>query len=106
MTPRNDQQLAAQLSEAEARNPYLERRRQLGPPRRMTGRERRWLDPTKGVFKVFERWVDRLLSRVVYARLASHSDPYSRILNNRFSVAEISVSPAGWPKGVSGLRAL
>ena len=30
-------------------------RRRIGPPRLMTGRERRRLDPTKGLWKVLER---------------------------------------------------
>jgi len=72
----------------------------------MTGRERRWLDPNKGVFKVFERQMDRLVSRFVYPHLLGLWHPYSWLLPRRFSLAEISLSPAGWPKDIARLKVL
>ena len=53
------------------------RRRQLPPPRVMTGRERRWLDPDRGALKLFERRVDILVSRFLYPQLARVWNPYS-----------------------------
>lgn len=81
------------------------RRRKLDPPRRMTGRERRWLDPNRGVVKLLERQVDRLLSRYLYPRLHLWN-PYSRLLARRFCVGEISLAPPRWPRGLEPLRVL
>jgi uncharacterized protein len=84
----------------------LTRRRQLQPPRRLTGRERRWLNPSKGAFKLLERCIDRVASRFIYPHLLGLWHPYSWLLPRRFSLAEISISPAGWPKGLRGLKVL
>jgi hypothetical protein len=81
------------------------RRRKLGPPRRMTRKERRWLDPNRGLVKLLERQADRLLSRYLYPRLDLWN-PYSRLLARRFSVGELSVVPPRWPRGLEPLRVL
>ncbi len=72
----------------------------------MTGRERRRLNPNKGLLKVLERRVDVLVSRFLYPHLLGLWHPYSWLLPRRFSLAEISVSPAGWPKAVAPLKVL
>jgi predicted MPP superfamily phosphohydrolase len=72
----------------------------------MTGRERRRLDPTKGVWKVLERRVDLVVSRFVYPHLLRLWNPYSGLLARRFSVAEISLSPSRWPRDLPPLRVL
>jgi uncharacterized protein len=72
----------------------------------MTGRERRRLDPTKGLWKVLERRVDLVVSRFVYPHLLRLWNPYSRLLARRFSLAEISVSPPRWPKDLPPLTVL
>jgi predicted MPP superfamily phosphohydrolase len=82
------------------------KRRELSPPRRMTGRERRWLDPNKGFLKVLERRIDLVMSRFVYPHLFGLGNPYSWLLARRFSLAEISVSPTGWPGGLPPLKVL
>ena len=87
-------------------NLTIERRRYLKQPRQMTGRERRRLDPNKGLFKVLERQIDRLVSRFVYPHLLGLWHPYTWLLPRRFSLAQISLSPAGWPRDISRLRVL
>ncbi|TMA13101.1 MAG: metallophosphoesterase [Deltaproteobacteria bacterium] len=72
----------------------------------MTGRERRRLNPNKGLLKVLERRVDVLVSRFLYPHLLGLWHPYSWLLPRRFSLAEISVSPGGWPKAVAPLKVL
>ena len=72
----------------------------------MTGRERRRLNPNKGLLKVLERRVDVLVSRFLYPHLLGLWHPYSWLLPRLFSLAEISVSPAGWPKAVAPLKVL
>lgn len=82
------------------------RRRQLPPPRVMTGRERRWLDPDRGALKLFERRVDILVSRFLYPQLARVWNPYSWQLQRRFSVADAEMAPPGWPSSAGRLRVL
>jgi predicted MPP superfamily phosphohydrolase len=72
----------------------------------MTGSERRWLDPNKGFLKLLERRIDVVMSRFVYPHLLGLWNPYSWLLARRFSLAEISVSPIGWPGGLPPLKAL
>jgi predicted MPP superfamily phosphohydrolase len=86
--------------------PVTQKRRQLQPPRRMTGKERRWLDPNHGALKLLERFIDRLASRFIYPHLLGLWHPYSWLLPRRFSVAEISLSPAGWPTNQRLLKVL
>ncbi|MGH7826762.1 MAG: metallophosphoesterase [Candidatus Binatia bacterium] len=84
----------------------IPRRRQLAPPRQMTGKEHRWVNPNNGWLKVLERKADILISRFLYPRLTSFWNPYSWLLERRFSLGEISVSPNGWPKDLGPLRVL
>jgi hypothetical protein len=72
----------------------------------MTGRERRWLNPNRGPLKILERNLDLIVSRFLYPRLGHLWSPYSRLLERRFGVADIEVSPAGWPRGAGRLRVL
>jgi predicted MPP superfamily phosphohydrolase len=72
----------------------------------MTGKERRWLDPNHGALKLLERFIDQLASRFVYPHLLGLWHPYSWLLPRRFSVAEISLSPPGWPRDVRMLKVL
>jgi predicted MPP superfamily phosphohydrolase len=72
----------------------------------MTGNERRRLDPNKGPLKLLERRIDIFTSRFVYPHLLGVWNPYSWILARRFSLAEISVSPAGWPADLTPLKVL
>ncbi|HWP60963.1 MAG TPA: metallophosphoesterase [Candidatus Acidoferrales bacterium] len=82
------------------------KRRKLAAPRPMTGKERRWLNPNRGLVKVLERRADYIVSRFVYPHLLGVWNPYSWLLPRRFSLAEISLSPAGWPAGVGRLQVL
>jgi uncharacterized protein len=82
------------------------RRRQLAPPRIMTGAERRWLDPSRGFFKLLERNLDLFVSRFVYPQLLGVWNPYSWLLNKRFALAEVTICPPLWPQKVSPLRIL
>ncbi len=72
----------------------------------MTGKERRWLDPNKGFFKVLERRMDLVVSRFLYPHLLGVWNPYSWLLARRFSLAEISISPAGWKRDLARLKVL
>jgi len=82
------------------------RRRRLPPPRRMTGKERRRINPNRGLIKLCDRYADILLSRFVYPFLAPLWNPYSWLLERRFSLAEAEISPADWPAGLMPLRVL
>ncbi|HEY1269127.1 MAG TPA: metallophosphoesterase [Candidatus Binatia bacterium] len=103
---RADEQLAVKFPEQEERSVYITRRRTLKPPRLMTGRERRWLDPNKGLFKIFERAIDRYISRYVFPHLLGLWHPYTWLLPRRFCLAEASLKPLGWPKDMPRLRVL
>jgi predicted MPP superfamily phosphohydrolase len=72
----------------------------------MTGRERRWLNPNRGPLKILERNLDIIVSRFLYPRLAHVWSPYRWLLQRRFGVADIEVSPTGWPVGGGRLRVL
>ena len=80
--------------------------RRLPTPRVMTGRERRWINPNKGVFKVLERNMDIVVSRFLYPYLSAVWNPYGWLLENRFDLAETSLSPQGWPVELDPLRVL
>jgi predicted MPP superfamily phosphohydrolase len=84
----------------------LVRRRQLSPTRVMTGKERRWINPNKGAFKLLERNMDMIVSRFLYPHLSAMWNPYSWLLEKRFSLAETSLSPQGWPPGLAPLKVL
>jgi len=72
----------------------------------MTARERRWLNPNTRVLKVVERALDIIVSRLLYPHLARVWNPYSWLLETRFSLGEAEVSPPGWPVACRRLRVL
>jgi len=80
--------------------------RQLPLPHVMTGKERRWINPNKGAFKVLERNMDIVVSRFLYPYLSAVWNPYSWLLENRFTLAETALSPQGWPAELDPLRVL
>lgn len=82
------------------------RKRQLAAPRRMSGRERRRINPNHGLIKLCDRYADIFLSRFVYPFLEPVWNPYSWLLERRFSVAETKLSPPLWPRGIAPLRVL
>ncbi len=82
------------------------RRRQLPPPRLMTGNERRWINPNKGLVKIVERYLDLTLSRFIYPHLSAVWNPYSWLLERRFCLAQPRISPPCWPHGLSPLKVL
>lgn len=81
-------------------------RHPLPPVRRMTGRERRWVNPNRGFVKLLERRIDRLFSRYVYPHLLGIWSPYSWQLPRRLCITEGSVAPTPWPAKMSPLRVL
>jgi hypothetical protein len=72
----------------------------------MTGKERRWLDPNRGLFKVFERAIDRYVSRHIFPHLLGIWHPYTWLLPRRFCLAETALAPIGWPKAMPPIRVL
>ncbi|MGH7887975.1 MAG: metallophosphoesterase [Candidatus Binatia bacterium] len=81
-------------------------RRQLAAPRRMTGNERRLMNPNRGLIKRGERAMDMLFSRFVYPLLGPMWNPYSWFLERRFGLAETKLSLVGWPSGLAPLSVL
>jgi hypothetical protein len=81
-------------------------RRHLDPPRVMTGRERRHMNPDRGWIKLCERYLDMMISRFVYPLVGEVWHPYSWLLEHRFALAETKLSPAGWPRGLAPVRVL
>jgi uncharacterized protein len=84
----------------------IQRRQKLGPPKPLTGTERRRINPNHGLVKLFERNMDRLVSRFLYPHLSPIWSPYTWIIERRFRVAETVVSPAGWPRNLPPMRVL
>jgi len=84
----------------------IERRQKLAPPKPLSGKERRLLNPNHGLVKLFERNMDRLISRFLYPHLSAIWNPYAWVIERRFRVAETTLSPAGWPPGLPPLRVL
>ncbi|HSK30674.1 MAG TPA: metallophosphoesterase, partial [Candidatus Limnocylindria bacterium] len=64
------------------------------------------MNPNRGLIKLCERYLDMSISRFVYPLLGDLWNPYSRLLERRFSLAETRLSPAGWPPGLAPLRVL
>jgi predicted MPP superfamily phosphohydrolase len=89
-----------------ADQPPALKRRQLPPPRVMTGYERRLLNPNRGAIKLCERRLDMFFSRFVYPLFGHIWSPYCWVLERRFSLAETKLAPAGWPRGLAPLRVL
>ena len=72
----------------------------------MTGKKRRWLNPTSGLLKLSERAIDRVASRYIYPHVIGIWSPYSRQLPRRFCLAETNLCPQRWPKTLRRLRVL
>jgi predicted MPP superfamily phosphohydrolase len=81
-------------------------KRQLGAPRFITGKERRHINPNRGLVKLVERYIDIAVSRFIYPHLTRFWNPYRWLLEQRFRLAEARVVPPGWPRGLAPLRAL
>ncbi|HEY5544156.1 MAG TPA: metallophosphoesterase [Candidatus Binatia bacterium] len=82
------------------------KRRRLPPPRMLTGTERRRINPNRGLIKLGERYADFFISRFVYPLLGHVWSPYCWVLDRRFCLAETTLSPACWPRGLAPLRML
>jgi predicted MPP superfamily phosphohydrolase len=82
------------------------RRRPLKKLRVMTGKERRWMNPNRGLIKRCERLMDMLVTRFVYPMLGHVWNPYSWLLTRRFALAETKLAPRGWPTGLKPVRVL
>lgn len=80
--------------------------RELPPPRLMTGKERRLMNPNRGVIKRCERAADIFISRFIYPLLGRVWNPYSWLLERRFEVATSKLSPPRWPRGLTPLRVI
>ena len=80
--------------------------RKLGSPRPMTGKKRRWLNPTRGLMKLTERALDRIASNYIYPHIIGAWSPYSWQLPRRLDLAEIDLHPDGWPGALPRLRVL
>ncbi len=91
---------------ADAAAPVSFPRYSLPPARRMTGRERRWLNPNRGLFKRIERVIDRFASRYVFPHLFGVWNPYSWQLPRRLGIAEATIRPEPWPRSMTELRVL
>ncbi len=72
----------------------------------MTGKKRRWLNPTRGLLKLSERTIDRVASRYIYPHVIGIWNPYSWQLPRRFFLAETNIRPQRWPKNLRQLRVL
>jgi hypothetical protein len=72
----------------------------------MTGKERRWINPARGLVKLLERNLDIVVSRYLYPHLSRVWNPYSWLLERRFVVTDATVSPPGWPRQLDRLRVL
>ena len=86
--------------------PAAFRHRILGSPRRMSGSERRHIDPNRGLIKLCERYLDIAVSRFIFPLLGHFWSPYCWILEKRFTLATAKIAPAGWPGGLAPLRVL
>jgi predicted MPP superfamily phosphohydrolase len=84
----------------------IQRRQKLAPPKLLSGKERRRLNPNHGLVKLFERNMDRLISRFLYPHLSAIWNPYAWLIERRFRVAETTLSPAHWPQELPPLRVL
>ncbi len=72
----------------------------------MAGNERRRINPNRGIIKLAERYADILFSRFLYPFLGHLWSPYCWLLEHRFSLAETTIAPLGWPKSLAPLRVL
>src|SRR6266700_3869641 len=65
----------------------IHRTRRLGGGRLMTGKERRWINPNKGLLKILERNLDMIVSRFLYPHLSRVWNPYSWLATKARSAA-------------------
>ena len=72
----------------------------------MTGNERRWMNPNRGLVKRCERAMDILVSRYIYPWFGHLWNPYSWFLQRSFVLAETKLTPIDWPHEVAPLRVL
>jgi predicted MPP superfamily phosphohydrolase len=84
----------------------IRRTRCLGPPRVMTGRERRWINPNNGWVRLLERYVDMIVSRAFCSHLSRVWQPYGWLLGKRFCMAETRLAPIAWPGELAPVRVL
>jgi predicted MPP superfamily phosphohydrolase len=84
----------------------IRRVRQLSAPQVVTGRERRRINPNHGYIKLLERNVDMVVSGLLYPHLSRIWNPYSWLLQRRFSLATASISPWNWPRDLDPTRVL
>jgi hypothetical protein len=82
------------------------KRRQLPPPQRMTGKERRRMNPNHGLIKLAELYVDVFISRFIFPLFGHIWSPYCWVLERCFGLAEARLAPTGWPKQLAPLRVL
>jgi predicted MPP superfamily phosphohydrolase len=82
------------------------RTRRLPPARILIGTERRRINPNRGLIKLGERYADLLVSRFIYPLLGHVWSPYCWILEQRFRLAETTISPNDWPRGLAPLKVL
>src|SRR4026208_142182 len=82
------------------------KKRHLGSPKVITGRERRRINPNRGLIKLCESYTDRVISRFVYPLIGHLWSPYSWLLERRFTLTETKLAPAGWPRVLAPLRLL
>ncbi len=81
-------------------------RQPLPPARVVSGRERRWIYPNRGLIKRLERGLDVFASRHLYPHLFGIWSPYSWQLPRRLVVSEATLAPRRWPADMPPLRVL
>lgn len=72
----------------------------------MTGRERRRLNPNRGLIKLCERYLDIAFSRFIFPLFGHLWSPYCRVLERNFFLATTTLAPPGWPRHLAPLRIL
>ena len=97
--------MRAEIFTAEKQSSFF-RKRRLAPPQVISGNEQRRINPNRGLIKICERNMDRVISRFIYPLIGHLWSPYSWLLERRFTLTEAKLSPAGWPRGLAPLRVL
>jgi hypothetical protein len=80
-------------------------RARLGRPAPARERIRRWFDP-RGWFRSLERAASHHLSRTLYPNIPGISWPYSRILESRLVLSEVTIALRGLPQAFDGTSVL
>jgi uncharacterized protein len=86
--------------------PSIFKTQPLPPLRTITGKERRLMNPNLGLIKLAERYLDILFSRFIFPWFGHIWSPYCWVLDRRFRLAQGTLSPSGWPRGLAPLRVL